>query len=64
MYLRGFIDVAEPALTQGARERLSDLIREWDLLAKERDAIVGEGMAEFNALYRQLEFPALILKDE
>jgi hypothetical protein len=64
MYLRGFIDVAEPALTQGARERLSDLIREWDLLAKERDAIVGEGMAEFNALYRQLDLPALILKDE
>ncbi len=64
MYLRGFIDVAEPALTQGARERLADLIREWSVLSKERDAIVGEGMAEFNSLYRELELPALILKEE
>ena len=64
MYLRGFIDVAEPALTQGASERLSDLIREWNVLSKERDAIVGEGMAEYNALYKELELPALILKEE
>ncbi|MEJ2584480.1 MAG: glycosyl hydrolase, partial [Robiginitalea sp.] len=64
MYLRDFIDVAEPALTQGARERLADLMREWNALASERDAIVGEGMAEFNALYRELQLPALILKEE
>ena len=64
MYLRGFIDVAEPALTQGASERLSDLIREWNVLSKERDAIVGEGMAGYNALYKELELPALILKEE
>ncbi|MEJ2163223.1 MAG: glycosyl hydrolase, partial [Robiginitalea sp.] len=64
MYLRSFIDVAEPTLTQGARDRLADLIREWGTLSKERDAIVGEGMAEFNALYRELDLPALILKEE
>ena len=64
MYLRGFIDVAEPAVTQGAQERLSDLIQQWNVLAKERDAIVGEGMAEYNALYRDLGLPALILKED
>ncbi|MFZ9004864.1 MAG: glycosyl hydrolase, partial [Robiginitalea sp.] len=64
MYLRSFIDVAEPALTKGAGERLADLIREWSALSKERDSIVGEGMAEFNAMYRELELPALILKEE
>ena len=64
MYLRGFIDVAEPTLTQGAKERLSDLLQEWNALAKERDAIVVEGMAEFNALYRELDLPALILEGE
>jgi photosystem II stability/assembly factor-like uncharacterized protein len=64
MYLRSFIDVAEPALTKGAGERLADLVREWSALSKERDSIVGEGMAEFNAMYRELELPALILKEE
>lgn len=63
MNLKSFIDVAEPELTQGARERLSDLLTEWNVLARERDAIVNEGMAEFNALYRELDLPALILED-
>ncbi len=64
MHLRSFIDVAEPELTQGAKERLGDLMGQWNRLAAERDAIVGEGMAAYNALYRELDLPALILVEE
>ena len=63
MYLRSFIDVAEPGLTAGARERLKDLTTEWDTLSRERTAIVEGGMAEYNALYRELGLPALILRE-
>ena len=37
---------------------------QWKQLAVERDAIVGEGMAAYNALYRELDLPALILVEE
>ena len=63
MDLRSYIDVAEPELTQGAKERLSDLLGTWNTMSRERDAIVNKGMAEYNALYRQLELPALIMEE-
>ena len=63
MELRSYIDVAEPELTQGAKERLSDLLGTWNSMSRERDAIVNKGMAEYNALYRQLELPALIMEE-
>lgn len=64
MYLRSFIDVAEPGLTTGARQRVEDLSGEWERLSAERDAIVDEGMAQYNALYEELGLPALILEEE
>jgi cell fate (sporulation/competence/biofilm development) regulator YlbF (YheA/YmcA/DUF963 family) len=64
MNLRSYIDVAEPELTQGANERLSDLLGEWNKMALERDTIVNTGMSQYNALYRQLELPALIMGEK
>jgi photosystem II stability/assembly factor-like uncharacterized protein len=64
MELRSYIDVAEPELTQGAKERLSDLIGQWNKMAVERNAIVTKGMASYNELYRQLDLPALILEED
>jgi hypothetical protein len=32
-------------------------------MSRERDTIVNKGMAEYNALYRQLELPALIMEE-
>ena len=63
MYLKGYIDGAEPVLTQGARERLRDLMTAWRSLARERDAIVNEGMEGYNRSYRELGLPALIMED-
>ena len=63
MELRSYIDVTEPELTQGAKERLEDLLREWGAMSGERDKIVNSGMAEYNSMYRDLELPALIMDE-
>jgi hypothetical protein len=64
MELKAFVDVAEPKVTQGAKERLADLLKEWDSLKTEQQEIVREGMAEYNQLYLQLGLPALIMEGE
>ncbi len=63
MYLKGFIDTAEPKVTQGAKERLSNLLAEWSTFAGERDELIDTEMEAYNTMYRQLNIPALILKN-
>ena len=63
MHLKGFVDVAEPKVTQGAKERLSDLLVEWNTFKKERDAIINTEMAAYNTMYKELDLPAIIIKD-
>ncbi|NAY92579.1 glycosyl hydrolase [Muricauda sp. JGD-17] len=64
MYLKGFVDVAEPKVTQGAKERLNDLLRAWKSYEDEKNAIVGSGMKAYNDLFRSLEIPAIILTED
>ena len=64
MHLKGFVDVAEPAVTQGAKERLQDLLRAWSIYEKEKNAIVETEMNDFNQLYKSLDLPAIILKED
>jgi len=61
MHLKGFIDVADPMLTQGAKDRLKDLIAQWNTYDTERDAIINTEMAAYNTMYKELALPALIL---
>ncbi len=63
MYLRGFIDNADPELTQGARERFKDLKDDWKVYSEERDAIVKNEMTGYNAKYKELNLPAIILEE-
>jgi photosystem II stability/assembly factor-like uncharacterized protein len=62
--LRGYIDVAEPKVTAGAKVRLQDLLTEWSGFKVEHDAIISNEMAAFNALYSSLGIPAIILSEE
>ena len=62
MYLRGFIDNADPELTQGARERFKDLQADWKVYSDERDAIVKNEMAGYNSRFKELNLPAIILE--
>ncbi len=60
--LKGYIDQADPKVTQGAKERYNDLMKDWNVYKNERDAIINTEMKAYNSLYRSLNIPALILK--
>lgn len=62
-HLKGYIESAEPKVTEGAKARWADLQKDWEVYAKERKAIVQDEMSGYNALYRELELPALLLSD-
>jgi hypothetical protein len=64
MHLKGFVDVAEPKVTEGAKERLRDLLAQWKTYEDEKNAIVGSGMQEYNQLFKSLDIPAIILTEE
>ena len=59
--LRSRIDSYDPRQTDGARKRSEELLEEWEALQGEMTEVVEEEIAIFNARYRQLELPALIL---
>lgn len=62
MYLKSYVDAPLPELTQGAKQRLEDLMGQWDQFAKLRDKVINEEMMAYNALYRELEIPAIIME--
>ncbi len=63
MHLKGFIDVAEPRVTNGAKERLKDLLAEWNTFKNQRDAIINNEMTNYNQQFKNLNLPAIIIKD-
>ena len=52
MNLKDYVDATEPKVTQGAMDRLKDLLSEWSTYDKERTSIVETEMKEYNS--RQL----------
>ncbi|WP_422858533.1 VPS10 domain-containing protein [Flagellimonas sp. S174] len=63
MHLKGFVDTAEPKVTEGVKERLNDLLGKWNTFENEKKAIVDNEMAKFNSLFQELKLPALLLKE-
>jgi predicted alpha/beta hydrolase len=59
--LKSYMDQADPKVTQGAKQRLNDLMRDWKVYQNERDAIIDTEMKAFNSLFKSLEIPALII---
>ncbi len=64
MHLKGFVDTAEPQLTDGAKERLSDLLSEWSGFQKDRDKIINEEMSAYNQMFADLGLPAIIMEEK
>ncbi len=63
LHLKGYLDEADPKVTDGSKQRLQDLLKDWQVYKNERDAIINTEMKTYNALYKMLGIPALILKD-
>ncbi|NNK75202.1 MAG: glycosyl hydrolase, partial [Maribacter sp.] len=62
MELKSYVDAAEPKVTQGAKDRLNDLMADWKTYENERNAIVDKEMQEYNQMFKSLELPAVILE--
>lgn len=60
--LMNYIDQANPKVTQGAKERYRDLMKDWQVYKNEHDSIIETEMKAYNDLYKSLNIPALILK--
>ncbi len=63
MHLKGFVDSAEPKVTEGAKERLRDLMAQWRIFENEKNDIVTNEMSNYNELYKTLKLPAILLDD-
>ncbi len=63
MHLKGYVDAAEPKVTQGAKERLTDLLSQWKTFETERSAIIDTEMKDYNSLFNGLDIPAIILEE-
>ena len=63
MELKDYVDTAEPKVTKGAKERLTDLNAQWKKFETERDAIVNTEMNAYNEMYKELGLPALIFSE-
>jgi hypothetical protein len=62
--LRGYVASVEPKPTAGSTIRLQDLLQQWQGYKQEHDAIINQEMTDFNALYKALDIPAIILTKE
>ncbi|MEM7297186.1 MAG: glycosyl hydrolase, partial [Bacteroidota bacterium] len=58
MSLKSFIDVTDPRVTQGAKDRFQDLKAEWTQFAEQKDDLINTELKAFNELYKNLELPA------
>jgi hypothetical protein len=63
LHLRGYVAAVEPKVTAGAKERLEDLLAQWQGYKREHDLIVNQEMSAFNRLYKELDIPAIILDE-
>lgn len=60
--LLGVADASEPAVTQGARDRYNDLQKLWGQYKAELDGLVSEDVAAFNAKFKEMNVPALVVE--
>lgn len=59
--LKERIDTHDPRITQGAKDRLKDLLDTWHKHKLEMTSIIEEDVVIFNQLYRKSQIPALIV---
>ena len=63
VFLAGQLDTNDPQTTQGCRDRLAELVKQWETQKSALQAIVGGPIAQFNQAYRAQDLPALIIPD-
>ena len=61
MNLKSRVDGPVPVVTQGAQARLDELRQDWQTYRRVLDRIIDEDVADYNALYRELDLPVLLV---
>jgi hypothetical protein len=64
LFLKSFNEGTMPKVSQGSKQRLTDLKRDWNTYEQERNTIINTEMAAFNAMFKELNIPAIILDKE
>ncbi len=59
--LRGVIDVHDPRVTQGARDRYTDLEKQWSAYRQELQNLINHDIAAFNEQFRSRAVPAVVV---
>ncbi len=59
--LREVVDVHDPRVTQGARDRFADLEKQWAGYKQELDNLINQDIARFNDQFRQKAVPAVVV---
>ncbi len=63
-YVRGRLDEHDPRVTQGVRNRLADLDKEWTAYKKESTNLLQNEVQAFNELFKKKAIPALIIDNK
>jgi len=60
-HLRSAVDVHDPRVTQGVRQRFADLEKQWAALQQELEKLINHDIAGFNEQFRSLAVPAVVV---
>lgn len=62
--LRNKLDVHDPKITQGVRDRLNDLEMEWKKHQQLLDQLIATDVANYNRAFKEKNIPALMVEGE
>ena len=62
--LKGFVDQHDPRMTQSAKERLTDIDRQWDDYQSYIQRTLGNDISQYNELFKKAGVPALITNEK
>ncbi len=60
--VRSVLDVHDPRVTQGAKDRFADLEKQWTVYKQEIQSLEDKEMKAYNDLFKQQNIPALIVE--
>jgi wobble nucleotide-excising tRNase len=59
--VRSVVDVHDPRVTQGARDRFADLEKEWSTYQQQMKSLQSNDLAKYNDLFKQKNIPAVVM---
>jgi photosystem II stability/assembly factor-like uncharacterized protein len=59
--VRSVVDVHDPRVTQGARNRFADLEKEWSTYQQQMKSLQSNDLAKYNDLFKQKNIPAVVM---